>query len=156
MSSYVGIGYDAHRFADGIPLMLGTVAIDHPQGLAGHSDGDVLTHAIVDAILGAGGGGDIGDRFPSSDPQWLDCESRVFLDDVVRWIRGSGLTVVNIDATVICEEPRLEPYRDKIREALTQATGAARLNVKATTTDRMGFTGRGDGIAAIAVALLDG
>ena len=156
MASSVGIGYDAHRFADGIPLMLGTVAIDHPQGLAGHSDGDVLTHAIVDAILGAAGGGDIGDRYPSSDPQWMDCASHVFLDDVVTWAKESGFAIVNIDATVICEEPRIEPYREKIRQALTSATGAQRLNVKATTTDGMGFTGRGDGIAAIAIALLDG
>jgi 2-C-methyl-D-erythritol 2,4-cyclodiphosphate synthase len=156
MASYAGIGYDAHRFADGLPLMLGTVALEFDRGLAGHSDGDVLTHAIVDAILGAGGGGDIGDRFPSSDPRWRDCESRVFLDDVVRWARESGFAIVNIDATVICEQPRIEPYREKIAAALTNATGARRVNVKATTTDGMGFAGRGEGIAAIAVALLDG
>jgi len=155
MGTFVGVGFDAHRFADGIPLMLGTIALDHPQGLAGHSDGDVLTHAIVDAILGAGGGGDIGGRFPSSDPQWRDVASHVFLDDVAAWARESGFTVVNIDATVICEEPRIDPYREKIADALTDATGARRVNVKATTTDRMGFTGHGDGIAAIAVALLE-
>jgi 2-C-methyl-D-erythritol 2,4-cyclodiphosphate synthase len=155
MGASVGIGFDAHRFADGIPLMLGTVFIDHPRGLAGHSDGDVLTHAIVDAILGAMGGDDIGTRFPSSDPQWLDVASRVFLDDVVAGIRQEGFTIVNIDATVICEEPRIEPYREKIREALTDATGAGRVNVKATTSDGMGFTGRNEGIAAVAVALLE-
>jgi 2-C-methyl-D-erythritol 2,4-cyclodiphosphate synthase len=155
MGQYVGVGFDAHRFADGLPLMLGTVPVEHPRGLAGHSDGDVLAHAIVDAILGAGGGGDIGARFPSSDPQWGDIDSRVFLDDVAAWARESGFTIANVDATVICEEPRIDPYRQKMQDALTVATGARRVNVKATTTDRMGFTGHGDGIAAFAVALLE-
>ena len=154
MGTYVGIGFDAHRFADGLPLMLGTVSIEHPQGLAGHSDGDVLTHAIVDAILGAIGGDDIGTLFPSSDPEWRDVASRVFLDGVLAEVRENGFAIVNIDATVICEEPRIEPYREKIRDALVDATGARRVNLKATTTDGMGFTGRGDGIAALAVALL--
>ena len=156
MASSVGIGFDAHRFADGIPLMLGTIDIDHPRGLAGHSDGDVLTHAVVDAILGAMGGEDIGTRFPSSDPQWRGASSRGFLEEVVAEARSNGFAIVNIDATVICEEPRIEPYREKIRDALLDATGASRVNIKATTTDGMGFTGRGEGIAAITVALLDG
>ena len=155
MGNYVGVGFDAHRFADGIPLLLGTIEVEHPQGLAGHSDGDVLAHAIVDAILGAGAGGDIGGRFPSSDPQWRDVASRVFLDDVAAWARESGFAIVNVDATVICEEPRIDPYREKMQAALADATGARRVNVKATTTDRMGFTGNGDGIAAFAVALLE-
>jgi 2-C-methyl-D-erythritol 2,4-cyclodiphosphate synthase len=155
MGTYVGVGFDAHRFADGIPLLLGTIEVEHPQGLAGHSDGDVLAHAIVDAILGAGGGGDIGARFPSSDPQWRDVASRMFLDDVSAWSRESGFTIVNVDATLICEEPRIDPYREKMQAALADATGARRVNVKATTTDRMGFTGHGDGIAAFAVALLE-
>ena len=156
MGVSIGVGFDAHRFADGIPLIVGTLAIDHPQGLAGHSDGDVLTHAVVDAILGAAGGSDIGTRYPSSDPQWRDAGSLLFLNDTVAWVRLAGFEVVNIDATVICEEPRIDPYREKIRDALADATGAGRVNVKATTTDRMGFTGNGEGIAAIAVALLEG
>jgi 2-C-methyl-D-erythritol 2,4-cyclodiphosphate synthase len=156
MAFSVGIGFDAHRFAEGRALVLGTVAIDHPQGLAGHSDGDVLSHAVLDAILGAAGGGDIGARFPSSDPRWLDAESLVFFNDVVPWVRMAGYEIANIDATVICEEPRVEPYRQKIQDALIDATRARRVSVKATTTDAMGFTGRAEGIAAIAVALLDG
>ena len=151
----IGIGFDAHRFAPGRALVLGTIAIDHPEGLAGHSDGDVLSHAITDAILGAAGGGDIGARFPSSDARWLDAESIVFLNDVVAWVRLSGYQILSIDATVICEQPRLEPYRQKIQDALADATGAAHASVKATTTDGMGFTGRNEGIAAIAVALLE-
>ncbi len=154
MSNRVGIGFDAHRFEEGRALVLGTIAVDHPAGLAGHSDGDVLTHAIVDAILGAMGAGDIGTRFPSSDPQWLDADSLLFLNDVVTAARQAGLTIASIDATVICEEPRLEAYRPKMQDALTDAVGAP-VNVKATTTDGMGFTGRGEGIAAIAVALLE-
>jgi 2-C-methyl-D-erythritol 2,4-cyclodiphosphate synthase len=155
MGSLVGVGFDAHRFAEGRSLVLGTVLVDHPRGLAGHSDGDVLSHAIVDAILGAAGGGDIGTRFPSTDPRWLDAESLVFLTDVSAWVRLAGYSIVNIDATMICEEPRIDPYREKMQDALVDATGARRVSVKATTTDRMGFTGRGEGIAAFAVALLE-
>ena len=154
MTGRVGIGFDAHRFEEGRGLVLGTIAVDHRAGLAGHSDGDVLTHAIVDAILGAMGAGDIGTRFPSSDPLWLDADSLLFLNDVVAAARLARFTIVSIDATVICEEPRLEPYRQKMQDALTDAAGAP-VSVKATTTDAMGFTGRGEGIAAIAVALLE-
>ncbi len=156
MGSFVGIGFDAHRFADGRPLVLGTIAVDHPRGLAGHSDGDVLTHAIVDAILGAAGGADIGTRYPSSDPRWKDADSLLFLNDVTSWARLAGYEIVNIDATVICEEPRIDPYREKIRDALLDATGTRRVTIKGTTADGMGFTGRGEGIAAVAVALLEG
>lgn len=156
MALSVGVGFDAHRFMDGGALVLGTVAVDHPRGLAGHSDGDVLSHAILDAILGAAGGADIGSRFPSSDPRWLDAASLLFFNDVVPWIRAAGYEIANIDATLICEEPRVEPYRQKIQDALVDATGARRVSVKATTTDAMGFTGRGEGIAAIAVVLLEG
>lgn len=154
MTHRVGIGFDAHRFEEGRTLVIGTIAVDHPAGLAGHSDGDVLTHAVVDAILGAMGGADIGARFPSSDPQWIDADSLLFLNDVVAAARLAGFTIASVDATVICEEPRLEPYRLKIQDALTEAAGAP-VSVKATTTDGMGFTGRGEGIAAIAVALLE-
>ena len=148
----VGIGFDAHRFAPGRALILGTIAIDHEQGLAGHSDGDVLTHAIVDAILGAAGLGDIGTHFPSSDDRWKDADSLIFLQELSA-LGLAGFEIVNVDATVICEAPRLEPYRSKMQEALTAAIHAD-VSVKATTTDTMGFTGRGEGIAAIAVASL--
>ncbi|MGH2785215.1 MAG: 2-C-methyl-D-erythritol 2,4-cyclodiphosphate synthase [Actinomycetota bacterium] len=150
----VGIGFDAHRFETGRPLVLGTIAIDHDRGLAGHSDGDVLTHAIVDAILGAAGLGDIGAHFPSSEERWKDADSAVFLEGAVAAAHQAGLVVASVDATVICETPRLDSYREKIRAALSTLAGTAALGVKGTTTDTMGFTGRGEGIAALAVALL--
>jgi len=155
VSARVGIGFDAHRFASGRALILGTIAVDHPEGLAGHSDGDVLTHAIVDAILGAAGLGDIGSHFPSDDPTWKDADGSVFLQRAVRLARDAGYRVQSVDATVVCEAPRLDPYRDKIQSALKDAAGVEALSVKATTTDGMGFTGRGEGIAALAVALLE-
>lgn len=150
----VGIGFDAHRFADGRALVLGTIAIDHDRGLAGHSDGDVLSHAVVDAVLGAAGLGDVGLHFPSSDRRWKDAESLVFLHEAARLVRTAGYIIVNVDTTVVCESPVLAPYREKIQSALRDAVGAD-VAVKATTTDSMGFTGRGEGIAALAVALLD-
>ena len=149
----VGIGFDAHGFAEGRALVLGTIAVEYDRGLAGHSDGDVLAHAIVDAILGAAALGDIGTHFPSTDARWKDVDSVVFLQHAVRAAADAGYRIVNVDATVICEEPRLESYRDKMQSALADALGAP-VGVKATTTDGMGFTGRGEGIAAIAVALL--
>lgn len=152
----VGLGFDAHRFAAGRPLVLGTIAINHDRGLAGHSDGDVLTHAIVDAILGAAALGDIGTHFPSSDQRWKDVDSSIFLSEVVSSVRLLGMDIGNIDATVVCEAPRLEPYRDKIQAPIASALGVEpdAVSVKATTTDTMGYTGRGEGIAAFAVALL--
>lgn len=150
----VGIGFDAHRFGTGRPLVLGTIAIDHEHGLAGHSDGDVLTHALVDAILGAAGLGDIGTHFPSDDPRWEGADSGVFLERAVSRARDAGLIVASVDTTLICEEPRLDPYREKMRAALSSLVGTAAVGVKATTTDTMGFTGRREGIAAFAVALL--
>ena len=152
----VGLGFDAHRFAAGRPLVLGTVAIDHDRGLAGHSDGDVLTHAIVDAILGAGALGDIGTHFPSTDLRWKDVDSSIFLSEVVASVRLLGLDITNVDATVVCEAPRLEPYRELMQASIASALGvdAEAVSVKATTADTMGFTGRGEGIAAFAVALL--
>ena len=152
----IGLGFDAHRFAAGRELVLGTIAIDHDRGLAGHSDGDVLTHAIVDAILGAAALGDIGTHFPSSDPRWKDVDSSIFLGEVASSVRLLGMDIANIDATVVCEAPRLEPYRDKMQASIASALGVdpESVSVKATTTDTMGFTGRGEGIAAIAVALL--
>jgi 2-C-methyl-D-erythritol 2,4-cyclodiphosphate synthase len=151
----VGLGFDAHHFEPGRPLLLGTISIDHPNGLAGHSDGDVLTHAIVDAILGAAGLGDIGSYFSSEDARWENADSAVFLSHAVSAAGGAGYRVVNVDATVICQEPRLAPYREKIEAALVAAIGGGVVGVKATTTDGMGSTGRGEGIAALAVALLE-
>jgi 2-C-methyl-D-erythritol 2,4-cyclodiphosphate synthase len=145
----VGIGYDSHRFADGRPLILGGVEIDHPRGLAGHSDADVLTHAVIDAILGAGGaGGDIGTMFPDDDEQWRGADSIDLLRTVVGTIAGP---IVNVDATLICEEPRLGPYKAEMERTLADAT-SARVSVKATSNEGMGWIGRGEGIACIAVA----
>jgi 2-C-methyl-D-erythritol 2,4-cyclodiphosphate synthase len=144
----IGIGYDSHRFAAGRPLILGGVEIDHPLGLAGHSDADVLTHAVIDAILGAAGGGDIGTLFPDDDQRWAGAAS---LDLLLTAIGTIGGAVVNVDATVICEEPRLGPYKAQMELALSKAT-ASRVSVKATTNEGMGWIGRGEGIACIAVA----
>jgi 2-C-methyl-D-erythritol 2,4-cyclodiphosphate synthase len=155
VSFRVGLGFDAHRFADGRALLLGTVAIDHPAGLAGHSDGDVLAHAVVDAILGAAGLGDIGTHFPSTDPRWEGADSAVFVAKAAAAIREAGYEIVAVDATVVCESPRVDPYREKISAALAATIGSGAVSVKATTTDGMGFTGRNEGIAALAVALLE-
>jgi 2-C-methyl-D-erythritol 2,4-cyclodiphosphate synthase len=144
----VGIGYDSHRFAEGRRLVLGGVEIDHPRGLAGHSDADVLTHAVIDAVLGAGGGGDIGTMFPDDDPQWRDADSIDLLRTVVGTISGP---IVNVDATVICEEPQLGPFKAEMERTLADAT-SARVTVKATSNEGMGWIGRGEGIACIAVA----
>jgi len=144
----VGIGYDSHRFGEGRRLVLGGVEIDHPRGLAGHSDADVLTHAVIDAILGAGGGGDIGTMFPDDEERWKDADSIDLLRTVVGTIAGP---IVNVDATVICEEPRLGPYREQMERTLAEVT-SARVSVKATSNEGMGWIGRGEGIACIAVA----
>jgi 2-C-methyl-D-erythritol 2,4-cyclodiphosphate synthase len=144
----VGIGYDSHRFAAGRPRVLGGVEIEHPQGLAGHSDADVLTHAVIDAILGAGGGGDIGTMFPDDDERWRGANSIDLLRTVVGTISGA---IVNVDATVICEQPRLGPYKAEMERTLADAT-SARVSVKATSNEGMGWIGRGEGIACMAVA----
>lgn len=146
----VGIGYDSHRFAPGRPLVLGGVEIEHEAGLEGHSDADVLTHAVIDAVLGAAGGGDIGSMFPDDDEQWRDADSIDLLRTVVGTIAGS---ILNIDATVICERPRLGPHRSEMERILGEAT-SARVTVKATTNEGMGWIGRGEGIACLAVAML--
>jgi 2-C-methyl-D-erythritol 2,4-cyclodiphosphate synthase len=149
-----GIGWDSHRFADGRPLILGGVAIPHDRGLAGHSDADVLTHAVIDALLGAAGLGDIGQHFPDTDERWRDADSIELLRAVVQQLADAGYTPANIDATVACEEPKLGPFRDEMRTRLAEAAGleAGAVNVKFTTGERMGFVGRGEGIAALAVA----
>jgi 2-C-methyl-D-erythritol 2,4-cyclodiphosphate synthase len=144
----VGIGYDSHRFAVGRPLILGGVEIDHPQGLEGHSDADVLTHAVIDAILGAAGGGDIGTLFPPDEERWRGADSIDLLRTAIGTIAGM---VVNVDATVICEEPKLGPYKAEMERNLVDAT-SGRVTVKATTNEGMGWIGRGEGIACIAVA----
>jgi 2-C-methyl-D-erythritol 2,4-cyclodiphosphate synthase len=144
----VGIGYDSHRFAAGRRLVLGGVEIDHPQGLEGHSDADALTHAVIDAILGAAGGGDIGTLFPPEEERWRGADSIDLLRTAIGTIAGR---VVNIDATVICEEPRLGSYKPRMEQLLAEAT-SARVTVKATTNEGMGWIGRGEGIACIAVA----
>jgi 2-C-methyl-D-erythritol 2,4-cyclodiphosphate synthase len=149
--SPVGIGYDSHRFADGRPLILGGVTIEHERGLGGHSDADVLAHAVIDALLGAAGGGDIGTLFPDDEELWRDADSIDLLRTVVGTIGGR---IVNIDATVVCEEPRLAPHRGEMERVLAEAT-SARVSVKATTNEGMGWVGRGEGIACIAVASVE-
>lgn len=147
----VGIGYDSHRFAAGRRLVLGGVEVDHPRGLAGHSDADVLTHAVIDALLGAAGQGDIGTLFPDDDEVWRDADSIDLLRTAVGTIAGR---IVNVDATLICEEPRIGPLRAEMERNLGEAT-SARVSVKATSNEGMGWIGRGEGIACIAVASVE-
>lgn len=152
----VGSGFDVHAFADGRRLMVGGVEIPHDRGLAGHSDADVLCHAVADAILGAAGLGDIGTMFPD-DPRWKDASSLDLLTAIVEAAGDAGWVVGNIDATVIAEEPRLGPHRSEMIANIATAAGVDRavVSVKATTTDGLGLTGRREGIAALATVLLD-
>ena len=147
-----GIGIDTHRFAEGRPLILGGVEIPGERGLAGHSDADVLTHAIVDALLGAAGLGDIGQHFPDTDEQWRDADSLALLRAVLERVTAAGWSVEHVDATVVLERPKLAPHRDAIRASLAAALGS--VNVKFTTGEKMGFVGREEGAAALAVATL--
>ena len=147
----VGIGYDAHRFADGRRLVLGGVEIPAPRGLEGHSDADVVTHAIIDAVLGAAGLGDLGAHFPPTDERWRDADSLDLLRAVTGQLHGS---VLNVDATVVCESPRLAEHLVEMRRLLADVLGAP-TSVKATTNEGMGAIGRGEGIACFAVALVD-
>jgi 2-C-methyl-D-erythritol 2,4-cyclodiphosphate synthase len=151
-----GIGWDSHRLVEGRPLVLGGVSIPHDRGLAGHSDADVLTHAVIDALLGAAGLGDIGQHFPDTDPRFEGADSLELLGVVVGLLADRGLAVAHVDATVVMERPKLGPHRDAMRAALGAALGIepGRLNVKATTGEGMGFVGRGEGVAALAVATL--
>jgi len=153
----VGIGIDAHAFAGGVPLVLGGVAIDHPRGLAGHSDGDVIAHALIDALLGAAGLGDIGSLFPSSDERWKGADSLDLLARAYGEVRGAGWALVNADCILVGEEPRIAARRAEMQERLTAALAVepGRVTVRATTSDGLGFTGRGEGLAAQAVALLE-
>jgi 2-C-methyl-D-erythritol 2,4-cyclodiphosphate synthase len=155
--SLVGIGYDCHRLVAGRRLVLGGVELPYERGLEGHSDADVLAHAVIDALLGAAGLGDIGERFPDTDERWRGADSIGLLQGVVMTVLAAGLQIVNVDCTVVMEAPRLAPHRQAIRERLAQALGLAveRVNVKATTGEGMGFVGRGEGIAALAVVSLE-
>ncbi|MBC7289446.1 MAG: 2-C-methyl-D-erythritol 2,4-cyclodiphosphate synthase [Armatimonadetes bacterium] len=152
----VGIGLDVHAFADGRPLRVGGVHLQHPRGLAGHSDADVLLHAIADALLGAAALGDIGHHFPPSDPRWKDADSRELLRQVVARLREAGWRPINVDATVIADEPKLGPYRDAMRTEIAACLGLGTdaVEVKATTAEGLGFVGRGEGMAALAVVLI--
>jgi 2-C-methyl-D-erythritol 2,4-cyclodiphosphate synthase len=153
----IGLGVDAHALEDGVPLVLGGVPIDSPRGLVGHSDGDVIAHALIDAMLGAADLGDIGSLFPSDERTPEGVSSLVLLEDAYARVRAAGWELVNADCVFIGQEPRLTPLRDEMRAKLAGALGlddATRITVRATTTDGLGFTGRGEGLAAQAVALL--
>ena len=152
----IGTGYDVHRLADGEELWLGGIKLDHPRGLAGHSDADVAIHALVDALLGAIGAGDIGSHFPPSDSEWRGASSDRFLRHAVKLVGAAGYRVGNADLTIICEAPKIGPHREAMRARLAELLGTdiSAVSVKATTTERLGFTGRGEGIAAQAVATL--
>ena len=153
----IGFGFDAHRFAPDRKLILGGVLVPHMPGLAGHSDADVLTHAIIDALLGAAGLSDIGTLFPDSDPEYKDISSLELLRRALGQVATSGLRVVNIDSTVVCESPRIGPHVTAMKEKLSGVLQLAPdlISIKGKTTEKMGFTGRGEGIAAYAVVLLE-
>ena len=157
MDLRVGIGYDVHAFAENRKLVLGGVAIEYPRGLAGHSDADVLVHAIIDALLGAASLGDIGRLFPDTDPALRGADSMGLLGRVYELMTEQGVSIVNIDSVVICEQPKISPHVDAMKVALSRALGGLsveRIGVKGTTTEGLGFTGRREGIAAQAVALV--
>jgi 2-C-methyl-D-erythritol 2,4-cyclodiphosphate synthase len=156
MEQRIGQGLDVHAFADGDHVMLGGVRIPHSKALAAHSDGDVALHALCDALLGALALGDIGQHFPPGDEQWRDAESRVLLGSVREMLGNEGWYVVNLDITIACEEPRIGPHVPLMRKLIAQVleTTPDRVSVKATTTEKLGFCGRGEGIAALAVVLL--
>lgn len=152
-----GVGWDSHPFEEGRRLVLGGVEIENARGLAGHSDADVLTHAVIDALLGAAGLGDIGQHFPDSDEQYRDADSMELLGEVCAFLGQHGWDVRHVDATVLCEAPQLSPHRDSMRKCLAGTIGLEPLevNVKFTTGEGMGFVGRGEGIAALAVATVE-
>lgn len=153
----VGFGYDVHRLAPGRALVLGGVTIPYKKGLLGHSDADVLVHAIMDALLGAAGAGDIGRHFPDSDSQYKGISSMVLLSRVKELLCEKGLSVVNIDTVIIAQEPRLAPYMENMAANVAEVLeiSSTRVNIKATTTEGLGFTGAGDGIAAYAIAMIE-
>ncbi|MEJ5237958.1 MAG: 2-C-methyl-D-erythritol 2,4-cyclodiphosphate synthase [Limisphaera sp.] len=153
----VGIGYDVHALVAGRPLVLGGVEIPHTHGLEGHSDADALMHAICDAVLGALGAGDIGQHFPNTDPRWKGVPSRIFLEEAARQVRQRGGRILNVDATVVAQQPRLAPHVTAMRTNIAAALGLSpgQVGVKATTNEGLGFLGRGEGIAALAVAAVE-
>ena len=152
----IGSGIDVHAFGPGDFVMLGGVRVPYSRGVVAHSDGDVVLHALCDALLGAAGLGDIGQHFKDSDPQWKGADSRHFVRAVLEMLRGRGLRVANVDVTVLAEAPKVAPFRDEMRRQIAQLLEVSEhhVNVKATTTERLGFLGRAEGIAAQAVALL--
>ena len=150
----VGTGFDAHAFEPGVPLVLGGVRFEHPRGLAGHSDGDVITHALIDALLGAAALGDIGSLFPSDASTPAGVDSLELLRDAYQRVRGAGYALVSADCVLIGQEPRIAERREALEAKLSEIVGGP-VSVRATTTDRLGFTGRGEGLAAEAVALLE-
>jgi len=152
----VGVGVDAHALVEGVPLVLGGVEVDSSRGLAGHSDGDVICHALIDAVLGAAGLGDIGSLFPSGAEEWEGASSLDLLERAYAQVRDVGFELVNADCVLVGEEPRIAPLRGAMQTRLAEALGVETglVNVRATTTDGLGFTGRGEGLAAVAVALL--
>jgi 2-C-methyl-D-erythritol 2,4-cyclodiphosphate synthase len=154
----VGIGVDAHALVEGVPLVLGGVEVEFDRGLAGHSDGDVISHALIDALLGAAGLGDIGSHFPSDSAEWEGASSLDLLARAYAGVQAMGWTLANADCVLVGETPRIAPFRPAMHERLAEAMAVAPglVTVRATTTDRLGFTGRGEGLAAIAVALLEG
>ena len=153
----IGMGADAHALVEGVPLVLGGVELAHPRGLAGHSDGDVIAHALIDAVLGAAGLGDIGSLFPSGAAEWEGASSLDLLTRAYAQVREAGFALVNADCVLVGEEPKIASVRQTMRTRLAEAMGvdAERVNVRATTSDRLGFTGRGEGLAALAVALVE-
>lgn len=152
----IGSGFDVHAFGAGDSLMLGGVRIPHTHGVVAHSDGDVLLHALCDALLGAAGLGDIGQHFSDTDPKWRGADSAHFVTQVLALLRAQRLTVINVDLTVLAQAPKIAPYRDAMRRRIAQLleVGAPQVNIKATTTEGLGFLGRAEGIAAQAVVLL--
>jgi 2-C-methyl-D-erythritol 2,4-cyclodiphosphate synthase len=153
----VGLGHDSHRLVAGRPLILGGVRIDHACGLAGHSDADVVLHAVTDALLGAAGLGDIGDAFPDTDPAYRDCDSSIFVKETLTRLNRAGWRLVNVDVTIFAEEPKLGPIKVRIRHRLAELLGldAGAVNVKAKTGEKVGHIGRGEAIACQAIALID-
>lgn len=152
----VGQGIDVHPFDDTRPLILGGVRISERGGLSGHSDADAVLHAITDALLGASGSGDIGHYFPSTDPRWKDADSAVFIREAKRIVADMDAEIANVDVTIIAQEPKLAPFRDAMRDRIARLLDlpSGRVNVKATTTDHLGFIGRGEGICAMAIVAL--
>jgi 2-C-methyl-D-erythritol 2,4-cyclodiphosphate synthase len=151
-----GIGYDSHRLADGRRLVIGGVQLPAERGLEGHSDADVLAHALIDALLGAAGLGDIGERYPDSEERWRDADSIELLKSVAQSVTAEGLQIVNVDCTVVIETPKLAPHREAIRARLASALALerGRVNIKASSGEGIGFVGRGEGVAALAIASL--